>query len=307
MSRISSFSFTSTLVDQAMARQLAVNTSQQQVTTGKKADTWSGYGSQVSLLVSTRSLLARTETYESTTKQLGVRLDQVDLNLTNIKDLGDGLRKTLLDAVSLQSGEGLRTQIEQQFKSIAGSLNAQYDGQYLFAGSQDETQPFSPQSLTDLSALASVSDGFHNDGFKAETRVADGQDLVHGIGASDIATKLMQLFKDLNDFDTGASGPLDGKLDASKVSFLESKLANLDAALKDVQKAQLDNGAKQKQVQDIEDRHTSRIVSLKDMVATIEDVDSATAITDLQNNRTALQASYQVLSQLGKLSLTNFL
>ena len=308
MTRISSFSQTSMLVENALSRQSAVNLAQQQVTTGKKAQTYAGYGADVSLLVSSRSLLARTESYGQATKQLGVRLDQLDLQLTSMKDQAGELKKSILDSLALENAEGLQTRIEQSFKSVVSNLNAEYDGQYLFAGSRVNSKPVTVSDLASLSALPGVANAFTNDNVKATSRIADGQDITHGVLATDVGQRLLQVYKDLNDYATSATtGPLDGKIDATKRTFLEAKLVELETAMGDVQKAQLDNGAKQQQVTSVQQRHETRIADLKELVATIEDVDSAEAIVRLQSNRTALEASYRVLSQIDQLSLNNYL
>jgi len=45
----------------------------------------------------------------------------------------------------------------------------------------------------------------------------------------------------------------------------------------------------------------------KGFVSNIEDVDMAEALAKLNQNQTALQASYQTISQLNQLSLLNYL
>jgi flagellar hook-associated protein 3 FlgL len=307
MTRIASFSQSSALVEHSLSRQLAVNEAQLQVATGKKAQTWSGYGAEVSLLVSSRSLLARTESYGLGAKQLGVRLSQVDLHLTTIKDMAGELKKSILDALALESGEGLQTRIDQHYKAVVNSLNAEYDGQYLFAGSHVEQKPVVAADLNQLVALPAVANAFRNDSFKAEARIADSQDIAHGMVASELGGNLLQVFRDLHSFDTGVNGPLDGKINPTQRAFLEAQLLALDTAIDGVQDQQLANGARQQQVEAAGQRHTSRITDLKSLISNIEDVDAAEAITRLQSNRSALEASYQILSKLDRLSLNNYL
>ena len=43
------------------------------------------------------------------------------------------------------------------------------------------------------------------------------------------------------------------------------------------------------------------------VISDIEDVDMASAVTRLNGDQTALQASYKVMAQLSQLSLLNFL
>jgi flagellar hook-associated protein 3 FlgL len=49
------------------------------------------------------------------------------------------------------------------------------------------------------------------------------------------------------------------------------------------------------------------LLGLEKLVSDIEDVDMTQAISNLQNDQTALQASYRVLAQVNRVSLNDYL
>jgi flagellar hook-associated protein 3 FlgL len=308
MTRVSSYTQQTTMLDHTLRRQAAINVSQNQVSTGKKAETYSGYGADVSALISARATKSRTDVYSDTVKRLGIKLDQMNIHIGAVDEAAKGLKQTLLDGLALESGTSFDANIEQHFQSLVRSLNAQYDGQYLFGDSRFNEKPVNVKDLTALAAKASAADAFDVKTGKAVTRVADGQDVEHGILATDMAEAVVKVFRDIKRYnDDPLTGPLSGKLSPAQTTFLETKLKDLQTAIDGVSGFEQQNGLKQKQMTDLEAYHSERALGLEKLVSDIEDVDIASAISNLQNDQTALQASYRVLSQVNRQSLNDYL
>jgi flagellar hook-associated protein 3 FlgL len=308
MTRVSTFTQQTAMLDHTLRRQSSVNVAQNQVSTGKKADTYSGYASDVSALISARAIKSRTEVYSQTVQRLGVRLDQVDIHVGAIGDAAKGLKQTILDGLALENGTSFDENMEQHFQSMVRSLNAQYDGQYLFGDSRFNQKPVNVSDLTSLAAKATAADAFDISTGKAVTRVADGQDVEHGILANEMAEAVVKVFRDIKLYnDDPLTGPLSGQLDPAKTLFLETKLKELQIAINGVSGFEQQNGLKQKQMEDLAAYHSERMLGLEKLVSDIEDVDIASTISNLQNDQTALQASYRVLSQVNRLSLNDYL
>jgi flagellar hook-associated protein 3 FlgL len=66
-------------------------------------------------------------------------------------------------------------------------------------------------------------------------------------------------------------------------------------------------GLAEAQLESARDRHTNLNTTLGSQLADVEEVDLATTLTALQDTQTRLQASWQALSMLSGLSLTDFL
>jgi flagellar hook-associated protein 3 FlgL len=308
MTRISTFSQQSTVLDQTLRRQSAMNSSQNQVSSGKKAETYSGYGADVSALISARAVKSRTEVYKDTVTRLSGRLDQVNIHVGAVGDAAKNLKQAILDGMALEDGVTLDVSLENNFQSVVRSLNAQYNGEYLFGDNKFNTKPVNVSTTADLALAAAPADVFDVENSKATTRVADGQDIKHGILANEMAESVFKVFRDIKLYnDDVLTGPLTGKLDATKTAFLETKLKELETAIQGVSGFEQQNGQRQKQLVELEGYHSQRLLGLGKLVSDIEDVDMTQAISNLQNDQTALQASFRVLSQVNRVSLNDYL
>jgi flagellar hook-associated protein 3 FlgL len=308
MTRISTFTQQSAVLDQTMRRQSTVAISQNQVSTGKKADSYSGYGAEVSALISARALKSRTDAYGNTVSRLGSRLEQVDIHVGAVGDVAKTLKQSILDGLALENGASFDVSLENGFQSLVRSLNAQHNGEYLFGDAKINAKPVNVSTLTDLATAASAADVFDIDSGKATTRVADGQDVEHGILANEMAEAVVKVFRDIKLYhDDVLTGPLTGALNSTQITFLETKLKELQKAIDGVSGFEQQNGLRQKQIEELGTYHSERKLGLEKLVSDIEDVDIADAISKLQNDQTALQASYRVLSQVNRVSLNDYL
>jgi flagellar hook-associated protein 3 FlgL len=123
-----------------------------------------------------------------------------------------------------------------------------------------------------------------------------------------MAEAVVKVFRDIQVYnDDILTGPLTGKLDAAKTAFLETKLKELEIAIDGVSGFEQQNGQRQKQLEELADYHSQRLLGLEKLVGDIEDVDMTQAISNLQNDQTALQASYRVLAQVNRVSLNDYL
>ncbi len=307
MTRIASFTSSQTLIDGALNRQGEIAILQNQIASGNKSTQYQGYDADVGALVTTKAYDERTGTYIKTNNELSNRLSENDAFLTQAVDSARSFRDTVFNAIGQQDGTAFRQNIDSQFQSVTSALNGQFNGQYLFTGSQTNNKPITVSTLNDLAALPTSDAAFANDTVKATSRIADDTDISHGVLASETASGVFKVFRDIARYDASANGPLSGKLTTAQQTFLEGKLAELDTAIQATQTQQSLNGINQKRVDEVNITQKARKNSSEKLVGDIEGVNSAEAISKLTLDQTALQASYQIISSLSKLSLTNFL
>ena len=89
--------------------------------------------------------------------------------------------------------------------------------------------------------------------------------------------------------------------------FLVGEIANLEQLIDNISGVRGENGLNQKTLDDTQDALSLQIEQTKVFISNIEDVDAAEAIANLNQRNFALEASYNVLSQVNRLSLLNFL
>lgn len=96
-------------------------------------------------------------------------------------------------------------------------------------------------------------------------------------------------------------------LSLQQQKFLEGKLNEFSNALATIDNVQAQNGIRQRQLGDVLNRLEDRKIVLETLQSDLTDVDMTEAITRLNQDQTALQASLQVTAQVGRLSLLDYL
>lgn len=307
MVRVSSFGQQTLLIRSIMENQQKVFDGQRQISTGKKTDEFRGLAGQTNTILGSRSFKTRIETYQQTIDTIRGKLDANDVQIEGMVGAMEKLKETIQVTLANGQAEGFSEMLEQTFKFVSNALNTNFDGTYLFSGAKTGSEPVNVTSLADLDALASVTDAFDNGDVAFEARIADGVDIEFGILASDLGEGVFQEMLDLYQFDQGGSGPLQGELDATQFSFLQGQLQSLDTAIDNMRQIHVTNGLAYERLEVVDEQHTDTSVFLEKFIADMEDVDIAEAVTKLNNDQVALEASYQSISSLSQLTLLRFL
>jgi flagellar hook-associated protein 3 FlgL len=296
------------MLSQIMQATKRLNTSQQQVASGKVSTDYAGIGGKTSALEAARASAARADAYQSNTQSALNQVDLQDSQLTQLSKVAGNLHQAMLMAVGNNDATGFMTDVQSIFDQASQILNARdSNGNYLFGGDKDNTPPFNVTSLSQLAALANVSSAFSNGAQKKSVMVGDGQPVQIGVLASDIGTQLMQTLKDLATFDAGPTGGLSATLTSAQQTFLSGEMPVAASASSGLNVSTAANGYVYNRLGEAADQQTALSTLYKGFVSNIEDVDMGTAITQLNENQTALQAALQVTAQMGQISLLNYL
>jgi len=296
------------LLSEIMQRTQALTTSQQQVASGKVSTTYAGIGNKTSALEAARASAARADAYQSATNAALNQVNLQDTELTQLSSISHQLQQALSDATGKDDATGLMQQVQNIFDQASQVLNAKdASGNYLFGGDKDNTPPLNVTSLSDLANLANVSDAFSNGTQKKSVMVADGQSVQIGMLASDIGTQLMQALKDIASFAAGPDGNFGTQLTSAQSDFLSGEIPLAQTATHGANAATASNGYINNQLTDASNQQQALSTLYGGFVSNIENVDMPTAISELNQNQTALQAALQVTAQLGQISLLNYL
>jgi flagellar hook-associated protein 3 FlgL len=122
-----------------------------------------------------------------------------------------------------------------------------------------------------------------------------------------VGQDLFDAFKQVETFEQGASGPFDGELTQTQVSFLQGMLTTFKAAGEGAVAVTAQNGLLQNRVDTAGKTQTDRQQMLEVMIGGLSDVDIGEAISRLTQAQTAVQASAQVFAALRSTSLLEFL
>ena len=308
--RISTNSTAQAMLARVNEASAALTKTQDQVSSGKIANNFAGYGDKASVLEGARAAQARTDSYQANTKMALNQADLQNTQLGSLASLADQLRQAMTKSVADGDASTLMSEAQSIFDQASQILNSKdANGNYMYGGDKDNVAPFTPTSLTQLAGLGSASQGFVNGTQKKSIMVGDGENVQVGVLASDVGTNLMQTLKDIANFDAGGTGNFSGSttITTAQSDFLSSTLPQVIGAATSLNTDTATNAYVYNRLQDAVDRQGSLSTMYKGFVGNLESVDMGEAITRLNQNQVALQAALQVASQLNKLSLLNFM
>lgn len=289
-----------------MRNQVGQNTANNQVSSGKVASDLMGFAGSAATLTATLTVKSRVDTYVDQAKVLASKLQTQDLALTSLADSAQAARAAIANALSANKGDTVMTDLQSQLSNAIGSLNTKFQGRYIFAGGQVNTQPFSGSQLSDLTAAPSTASLFHNDNLTPTSKLDDSTTIQSGFLADGLGTNLMDAFKSIQAY-VQANGPFTGQLTPAQTTFLQSQLSVFDNIRQNLTQSAAQNGLMQNRVDDAQKTQTAQQTMLTGMVGDITDVNMGEAVTRLQQAQTQVQASAQVFSMLQNSSLLNFL
>jgi flagellar hook-associated protein 3 FlgL len=295
------------MLSQIMQSENALNKSQAQVTTGKVATDYAGIGDKTAVLEATRSLSERTTAYQSATTAASTQVDLQNTQLSTLSDLANTLRTDITTAVANNDGSQLMSDAQSVMDQLNQVLNSKdANGNYIYGGDNNDQPPVTVSSLSDLTSLSNVSQAFQNGTKTNSVMVADGQSVQVGVLASDVGSQMMQTLKDIADY-VNTNGSLTSDMTSTQSNFLSGEIQSATDAGTQVNAVASTNGSNYQALQNALTTQTSMSTTYNGFVSDLENVDMATAITNLNQNQVALQAAMEVTSQIGQISLLNYL
>ena len=308
--RISTATQTAFLLNQIQNAGNQLDKVQEQIASGKNADTYAGFGDKAQILTATIAANARNTAYTDATKFAVTQTDVQDIQLTTLSSLVTDLKKAVSDAVANNDATTLMDKAKSVFDQATAILNTKdANGDYIYSGGKTDVAPITVSSLSGLVPLAGVSNAFANGNIQKSVQVADGVTVTYGVNASDIATGLMQTLKDIATFDAGGAGNFNtaNSLTAAQNTFLTNTIGQATTVYTNLNAATAANGYVSNRLTDAQTQQTSMNTLYKKFTSDIQDTNMAQAATQLSLNQTQLQAALQVTASLHQLSLLNYL
>ncbi len=318
MTRIGSFQHQQTIIADMLRNQSRTFESQHKVATGREARHFDDIPRESPLLLATKSVEARLESFAKTNGMLKLRLDTYDLTLRELEQVGRELKNTVLKALSTNSGIGFEDGVRSLFDQAVGLLNSKLDGKHIFGGSNTNEAPVNISTIGGLIALAEPpTAAFENNQVILNARVDDIQTMDYGVLADALGQDLMQAIQRIEMFQNGIlpagagafapAGPFNDPLDDNQRQFLTGELARLEQVARDLTNEAALNGINQQSLDEVLVRQEERLTVTKTLIGELEDADMAEAISRLNLDEAALQSSLAVVSRITQLNLLSFL
>ncbi len=282
-------------------RQTDLFRTQQQLSSGKRINRPSDDPSGAAQLVGLSESLKVTRQYQRNIDSIRSRLELEDSSLAAVGDALQRARELTIQGLNDTNGPEERTGIAKEIRQILDEVKGLANrtdgtGEYLFAGFQGQTAPFTDNGAGVFSFVGDQGQRFVQVG--AARQIADGDSgfdvfmkiPASGGGFEDVFTTLNKLANDLE-----ANTPNPATLD------------QLDKAMNNITGIRATTGARQNAVDRQETVNVALISQLENTRSIVEDLDYAEAASRLNKQSVTLQAAQQAFIKVQNLNLFNFL
>jgi flagellar hook-associated protein 3 FlgL len=304
--RISTASAYNAILTNLMNAQVAQTKAGNQISSSQTATDLQGYGTGAETLTALQATSTQVTGYLNNTQTVSAKLSTQDNALTEVASSADSALQSVTQALASGNGTTLMASLQAAFSSAVEGLNSTFNGEYLFAGGQVNTQPVTAAALSDLTANP-ISSLFHNDQRVASTQLDQNTSVSTGFLASNVGTPLFQALAAIEAYNQGPNGPITGNLTTAQATFLTSQVSNLDAVEASLNNVAAQNGQAQNVVTNAQTDLTQRQTMLQNLVGNITSAGMAQAVTNLQQAQLSIQAAGQVFQALNSASLLNSL
>jgi flagellar hook-associated protein 3 FlgL len=289
-----------------------LNTLSTQISTGIQSETYAGIAPQASHLVDFRAQASRQQDFIDTINTVSTRLQVMDQPLAQIQSEVQSFRGLLPNGAFNSAQPDVSAQAKALLQQVAGYLNTQDGTRYVFAGSAATTPPVdltqlptgAAANLTTPANGPPASGGYYAGGVAVPPVRIDQQVTVnYGITANDAAT-FEPIIRVLNYL--ANNGPF-SSTNTTDQANVTSAGQMIDQALQSMTNMRGKLGLQEQQLNNALTVHRNTQNIAENGISSIETVDQATAITQLQTLETQMEASFTATSQITKLSLVNYL
>jgi flagellar hook-associated protein 3 FlgL len=301
---ISSLAQTQQVIQNLTSLQTQGNTLEQQITTGLKSQSYAGIAPQAAQLVSLSAQQSQQQGYINTINTVDTRLQTMSLATSTMATVVQQFTQQLQTNAYNPSGTTIQTQAKALLANIGDYLNTQDGEGYVFSGSAATTAPFDASGLSSPGDLTTnvASDYYKGNSDVSKAQVDDHLNVSYGITADNPAFE--QVVRVLNFL--ANSGTL-SSTSATDVANVNTAEQTLNTAVTSLQQLTAQIGQNQSELNGVQTAHQQSLTLAQSSIADIENVDPATAITQLNALQTQMQASYQTISLLQNLTLANYI
>lgn len=286
-----------------MNAQERIATGQLQISSGRKAEQYSGIFRETRQLVNAEMALARTNQFITNNNTVDQRLETMELSVSQVFDVLVDFKVLLVNALNANNSADLAlpTQATAMLNQVSSLLNVQEDGRYLFSGSMTNTAPVLENNLPVVPYIVPTSDGdafgyYAGDGVKFSVRADESFDLAYGVTAGEQGFE-----RALRAIHMVVIGPPNDR------PTMDDALRVVNQALNDIADVRTRIGATRATLSRINQSHEEFLLFSQKRISDIENVDITQVITNMTSDQTAVEASFLAISRMSQLNLARFL
>ena len=306
MERISTADSYAAVIANMQQAQTQLSTASSQISSGETATDLQGYAAQAETLTAMQTVSNQVTGFISQDSILANKLSAQDTGIQQVATATTGAANAITSAIAENTGSTLMQSLEAQFQNASEGLNTTFNGEYVFAGGQVNTQPFNANSISALASPATVAGAFQNDQQQTSSQIDQNTTVQTGFLASNLGTPMMGALQAIQDY-VNTNGPFSTPMTAAQTSFLQTQVSALNTAASTLNGQAAQNGGIQSQLSNTQTDLTNQQNTVTNMIGNIAGANVAQASANLQEAQLAIQASAQVFLALQNSSLLNVL
>lgn len=304
------------VITQLNNQQARLAATQEKISSGQNLLKPSDAPDQVAALDRLESRLRLTERYLSNIDSVKDKLSQQELAVNTMNDDLSRVKELLIQGANGTLDASARGALAIELKEIYNSMislgnRKDVDGTYLFAGYVQNKAPFDfdeMKSFLSNDAEVAFEDIYQGNDEIQSVTVDDGYHLEVGVPGSQLFAGFNNSKQDPEPTSIFAVIKLAiNGLEENDVEKIAQSIDDVENALKHVNNQLAMIGSKSNTAETQLQIHQSRLDSYEVAVSRIEDLDYASAVTELKNQSLALQAGQASFAQISNLSLFNYI
>ena len=283
-----------------------VQTTLNQISSMKEVSKSSDNPLLVSKIMDLNVSLSKNETYSNTiadsiswTKAQDATLDSVSTSMLRIRSLIQSSANATAGSDELKANQ---SEIEQEINSIVESLNTNFDGRYLFSGTNTTTAPF--EVIKDNDAIVGIKYNGTSQDLPREIAsgvsvnlMADGSRLMNETGTATNPENLSTYFNDL----------LSALRSDDKDALSGDLLAAHDTYANNIVNVRAQIGTLYNRLETAADRNETENLNLTETLSNKQDVDVAEKYMEYQNQMTAYQATLAMGTKIMQMTILDYI
>ena len=287
-------------VDAMLNRQKELSQTELQVASGKRILNPSDDPSATVRILDLKETQQRLLQFQRNADAASAKLDQEETALQGMENLLQRVRELAVqgnnDPLGAEGRSAVAAEIRQHIDSFLQLANTQdANGEYVFAGFQSQTTPFSHDGVGNFSYHGDTGQRMLKIGESREVAVGDPGSIfmdfaAAGGGTTNVGEVLYRLATNL---EAGNGDP--------------EALSDIDTALGSLLNLRAKVGARMNAIDDQKDANDAFDLAVTTVRSSLEDLDYAEAISRFNQQLTALQAAQQSFIKIQDMSLFNFM
>lgn len=305
--KISTSLFFDRTVDQMINTQTDLANIQTKLSTGKNVVNPSDAPDKATAIQRVKSVIRRQESFEQNLQQSNNRLIAEETALSATNDVLTRIKELAIQAANGTLGPQDRKLIAVEIEGLSNDLIALANTQdvndnYIFSGSRVRTRPFEKDGLGKME--------YAGDETRNQVQVGEQRTIRFNRTGTDVFARVVRENEDGSKSGKGffeALNQLSTAIKNSDENSMNIGINDLDQASFNISLATAKVGTEMAVIDTQRLVNEETVLQLRTALSKVEDLDYAAAVTEMQKNMLALQATQSSFSKISSLSLFNYL